>query len=158
MSDEVLRDARGRAEEARRQALERTRRSTLSALGTTFRPADVRTLGSAQQLTVPPEIRRRWSSSGSDELMMLVGIRLDGDGFLLLPRHRAAAWLRVPGNKNGTFPVSLQRGGNFHLPRPVREAWSSSDIARIDLGYCYLLVPRASIAVVLGEFWGAGES
>lgn len=117
-------------------------------------PPDRFVLGTKVQMTIPSRVRHRWVTGGV-KVMALIGIPTTHRSVLILPKARASAWLKAPFVKRCYWDLSVAEGGNFTLVKPMLEHWDSVDaVVRIDLGYCYLLVPAAHADQYLKELRG----
>jgi hypothetical protein len=90
-------------------------------------------------------------------VLLLIGIRTDDDGLIVLPMFRAQAWRKSPIPTRQYFALSMQQNGIFEIPTRMREAWKGSMIVRIDLGYCYLIAPHRAAIQSLEVIRGVGS-
>lgn len=149
-------DARDRLVVARERASHRADEKDLFALTVELEGPDEKRLEGKYQLTVPATIRRRWTPTGADQSMLLVGVRLFEDALVIVPRSRAMPWLGAP-TRRESFEISMQEKGNIEVPKAVREGWADRVIIRLDLGYAYLLVPKDGTRRLLRQLWGVQE-
>ena len=146
-------DAVRRLEDAKARVEQRPQSSDFYGLGTElFAPDEKAVRG--KQMTVPASIRRRWTPTGDDRVLSLIGVSLAHGALLVLPKARATAWLNAPGAKPETFELSMQKSGNFEIPVAVRQRWNGARVVRIDFGFCYGLVPKDNVAKMLDMIRG----
>jgi len=153
-SEDAFESARTTTEAVRNRVAPRK----LSALRTELAEPTLLDLGGKTQITVPAIVRRRWTPLGNDAVLALTAVTFEGDGLLLVPTSRAKPWLDSPARTHRSWPVSLQKAGNFEIPTQVRISWEGKTLARIDLGYCFLAIPQVAIPGLFQDIWGVEET